>query len=79
MRQILFLFILLLSFLGTTSAANYLTFTAETDSSAFGISNAGGNGPDVQYSLDGGKTWKKLTNDTTRHNTGNGLLRRNVQ
>ena len=63
MRHILFLFILLLSFLGTTSAANYLTFTAEADSSAFGITNEEGNNPDVQYSLNGGKTWAALPSD----------------
>ncbi len=40
--------------------ANYLTFTAEEDSSSFGIVNNGGNNPDVQYSLDGGETWNIL-------------------
>ena len=59
-----FLITFLLSLLCTAHAANYLTFTAEEDSSAFGISNKGGNEPDVQYSLDGGKTWKKLKNNT---------------
>ena len=39
---------------------NYLTFTAEEDSSTFGIVNNGGNNPDVQYSLDGGETWTAL-------------------
>ena len=59
--------ILILLFLCVTSAlhaANYLTFTAEADSSSFGIHSEGDNKPDVQYSLDGGKTWTKLTNDT---------------
>ncbi|MBO4529928.1 MAG: T9SS type A sorting domain-containing protein [Paludibacteraceae bacterium] len=42
------------------SAANYLTFTAEEDSSTFGIMNEKNN-PDVQYSLDGGATWTALT------------------
>ena len=41
------------------SAANYLTFTAEEDSSTFGIMNEKNN-PDVQYSLDGGETWTAL-------------------
>ena len=40
---------------------NYLTFTAEEDGSSFGIVNNGGNNPDVQYSLDGGKTWTALS------------------
>ena len=39
---------------------NYLTFTAEEDGSSFGIVNNGSNNPDVQYSLDGGKTWTAL-------------------
>ena len=59
--------ILLLLFLCATSAlhaANYLTFTAKADSSSFGIFNVGGNDPDVQYSLDGGKTWERLKNNT---------------
>ena len=40
--------------------ANYLTFTAEEDGSSFGIVNNGDNNPDLQYSLDGGKTWTAL-------------------
>ena len=40
--------------------ANYLTFTAEEDGSSFGIVNNAGNNPDLQYSLDGGKTWTAL-------------------
>ena len=39
---------------------NYLTFSAEEDGSSFGIVNNGSNNPDVQYSLDGGKTWTAL-------------------
>ena len=42
------------------SAANYLTFTAEEDSSTFGIVNKT-NSPDVQYSIDGGTSWIALT------------------
>ncbi len=41
------------------SAANYLTFTAEEDSSSFGIVNKNNN-PDVRYSLDDGETWATL-------------------
>ncbi len=59
-----FLLLLLLCVTSTLHAANYLTFTAEADSSSFGIHNVGGNDPDVQYSLDNGETWTKLTNDT---------------
>ncbi|MBO7607568.1 MAG: leucine-rich repeat protein [Paludibacteraceae bacterium] len=59
--------LLILLFLCAASAlhaANYLTFTAEEDSSSFGILSEWGNNPDMQYSLDDGKTWTKLTNDT---------------
>ena len=69
--------ILILLFLCVTSAlhaANYLTFTAEEGSSAFGIKTQRINYsndpllksdiPNVQYSLNGGKTWKALPNDT---------------
>ncbi len=56
--------IMLLCTFCTSFATNYLTFTTEADSSSFGIHNEWGNNPDVQYSLDGGKTWTKLTNDT---------------
>ena len=45
------------------SAANYLTFTAEEDSSSFGIVNKN-NTPDVQYSLDDGATWTDLVGGT---------------
>ena len=57
------LFLLFLCVSSALHAANYLTFTAEADSSAFGIHNEVGNDPDMQYSLDGGKTWTRLTND----------------
>lgn len=63
MRQVLSL-IILIFFFGTTSAANYLTFTAEVDSSSFGIKNIEGNNPNVRYSLDGGKTWVAFRSDT---------------
>ncbi len=58
------LILLLLCVTCTLHAANYLTFTAEADSSAFGIHSEWGNDPDVQCSLDGGKTWTKLINDS---------------
>ncbi|MBR5971666.1 MAG: leucine-rich repeat protein [Paludibacteraceae bacterium] len=58
-------------------AANYLTFTAEADSSSFGIHSEWWNNPDVQYSLDDGQTWIKLQNDTLipLHNKKKALLR----
>ncbi len=53
--------------------ANYLTFTAEEDSSTFSLArfnsdNSGddiGEDVDVQYSVDGGRTWKKLSASAT--------------
>lgn len=46
----------------TASSVNYLTFTAEEDGSQFGIIKYG-NDPDVQYSLDEGKTWMQLIDE----------------
>ena len=57
---------------------NYLTFTAEEDGSTFGIINEGGNNPDIQYSLDGGKTWTALAAGDTitlSHKGDKALLR----
>ncbi len=53
-------FIMLQCIMGVAFAANYLTFTAEEEGSSFGIINYHDNNPDVQYSLDGGKTWTQL-------------------
>ena len=64
MRKIITAFMLLLCAVCMASAANYLTFTAEEDSSTFGIVNIYNN-PDVQYSLDGGNTWNALTEGDT--------------
>ena len=60
------------------SAANYLTFTAEEDSSSFGIVHTGDNNPDVQYSLDDGATWTVLAGGDTvtlAHKGDKALLR----
>ncbi|MBO4720164.1 MAG: leucine-rich repeat protein, partial [Prevotella sp.] len=57
---------------------NYLTFTAEEDGSTFGIVNNGKNNPDIQYSLDGGKTWTALAAGDTvtlSHKGDKALLR----
>ena len=62
------------------SAANYLTFTAEEDSSSFRIVNNGSNNPDVQYSLDGGETWTALAGGkmvTLAHKGDKALLKGN--
>ncbi|MBR0501866.1 MAG: hypothetical protein IJJ77_01320, partial [Paludibacteraceae bacterium] len=66
MKKIFTAFMMMLCAACAASAANYLTFTAEEDSSTFGIVYdwAGllpSNGwPDIQYSLDGGETWSEL-------------------
>ena len=39
---------------------DYLTFTAKEDSSSFGIMTWGDSIPDLQYSLDSGRTWSPL-------------------
>ena len=53
---------LLLFFLGSFPgmSANYLCFTAEAPLSEVWYENYGGNAPDVQYSMDGGNTWRQL-------------------
>ena len=58
--------------------ANYLTFTAEEDSSTFGFVNKYKNNPNVQYSLDGGETWTSLAEGKTvmlAHKGDKALLR----
>ena len=57
---------------------NFLTFTAEEDSSTFEIVNERKNNPNVQYSLDGGKTWTTLAGGDTvvlAHKGDKALLR----
>lgn len=61
--------LLILLFLCAASAlhaANYLTFTAEVDNSSLGISEISieKRNVNVQFSLDGGKTWENLKTDT---------------
>ena len=45
----------------TVIAINYLSFTSEEEGSSFQLVNNNGNTPNVEYSLDGGNTWKTLT------------------
>ena len=78
MRKIFTAFMMMLCAVCMASAANYLTFTAEEDSSSFGIVNNGYNNPDVQYSLDGGETWTALAAGDTitlAHKGDKALLR----
>ncbi|MBR5973129.1 MAG: leucine-rich repeat protein [Paludibacteraceae bacterium] len=77
MKKIITTFIMMLCAACVASAANYLTFTAEEDSSTFGIMNEKNN-PDVQYSLDGGETWTALAAGDTitlAHKGDKALLR----
>lgn len=64
MTKKLLTLLLLLCVTSALHAANYLTFTAEADSSSFGIINKGSNNPNVQYSLDKGKRWMTLDTNT---------------
>ncbi|MBO4332358.1 MAG: hypothetical protein J5875_04255 [Paludibacteraceae bacterium] len=59
-KKLLTLLCMQLALCCTSFAANYLTFTAEKDSSAFSIEdhNIKSN---IFYSLDNGKTWNQLT------------------
>ena len=80
MKKIFTAFMMMLCAACVASAANYLTFTAEEDSSTFGIMNKGGNNPDIQYSLDGGETWTALAAGDTitlAHKGDKALLRGN--
>ena len=77
MRKIITAFMLLLCAVCMASAANCLTFTAEEDSSTFGIVNKT-NSPDVQYSIDGGTSWTALSGGemvTLAHKGDKALLR----
>ena len=78
MKRIFTAFMMMLCAACVASAANYLTFTAEEDSSTFRIVNNGDNNPDVQYSLDGGETWTRLAGGnvvTLAHKGDKALLR----
>ena len=79
MRKIITAFMMMLCVACVASAANYLTFIAEVDSSTFGFVNDRNN-PDVQYSLDGGETWTVLVEGdavTLAHKGDKALLRGN--
>ena len=78
MKRIFTAFMMMLCAVCAASAANYLTFTAEEDSSSFGIVHTGDNNPDVQYSLDDGATWTVLAGGDTvtlAHKGDKALLR----
>ena len=57
----------------TSFAANYLTFTAEKDSSAFSIEDHDIKS-NIFYSLDNGKTWNKLTDQPVKLAKGDRAL-----
>ena len=58
-------FILMFCATCIADAANYLTFSAEEESSTFSIMKFGDNEPNIQYSVDEGKTWIDLTESKT--------------
>ena len=72
-KKVVTLLCMQLAFCCTTFAANYLTFTAEKDSSAFSIEdhNIKSN---IFYSLDNGKTWNKLTDQPVKLAKGDRAL-----
>ena len=78
MKKYLLSLIVSLCTICMTNAANYLTFTAEEDGSTFKIVNNGNNNPNIEYSLDEGKTWTALTAnvDVTLTNKGDITLLR---
>ena len=59
-KKVITLLCIQLAFCLSTFAANYLTFTAEEDSSSFSIEDHDIKS-NIFYSLDNGKTWKQLT------------------
>ena len=77
MKKYLLSLIVSLCTICMANAANYLTFTAEEDASTFGIVN-NDNNPNIEYSLDEGKTWTALTAnaDVTLTNKGDMALLR---
>ena len=77
MKKYLLSLIVSLCTICMANAANYLTFTAEEDGSTFGIVN-NDNNPNIEYSLDEGKTWTALTAnaDVTLTNKGDMALLR---
>ncbi len=58
-----------------TPQFNYLTFTAQEPNSSVGIKNWDNN-PDIEYSIDEGETWQKLTeqNSVVLRNIGDKML-----
>ena len=72
-KKLLTLLCMQLAFCCTTVAANYLTFTAEEDSSAFSIEDHDIKS-NIFYSLDNGKTWKQLTDQPVSLEKGDRAL-----
>ena len=73
MKQIFILLFTQLALCCTTVAANYLTFTAEEDNSAFSIEDHDIKS-NIFYSLDNGKTWNKLTDQPVKLAKGSRAL-----
>ena len=72
-KRLLTLLCMQLAFCCTIFAANYLTFTAEKDSSAFSIEDHDIKS-NIFYSLDNGKTWNKLTDQPVKLAKGDRAL-----
>ena len=73
MKKIFILLFTQLALCCTSFAANYLTFTAEEDNSAFSIEDHDINS-NIFYSLDNGKTWNQLTDEPVGLAKGNRAL-----
>ena len=73
MRKFFILLYLQLALCCSTFAANYLTFTAEKDSSSFSIEDHDIKS-NIFYSLDNGETWKQLTNEPVSLSKGDRAL-----
>ena len=72
-RRLLTLLCIQLAFCFSTVAANYLTFTAEEDSSSFSIEDHDIKS-NIFYSLDNGMTWDQLTEQPVKLAKGNQAL-----
>ena len=62
MKKFFILLFMQIAICSTTFAANYLTFTAEEDNSAFSIEDHDIKS-NIFYSLDNGETWSQLTDE----------------
>lgn len=64
-KRIISILLFVSASVGYVQAQNQLCFQANEDKSSFSRKDNGGNNPDIQYSTDGGQTWKKLSESDT--------------